>query len=60
MTKKATYEELEQKVKALEKETVERKPGSYVCLSIEDDGKGMDKETKKKIFDPFFTTHFIG
>ncbi len=36
------------------------KPGPYVCLSIEDDGKGMDEETKRRIFDPFFTTHFIG
>ncbi len=36
------------------------RPGSYVYLSIEDDGKGMDKETKDRIFDPFFTTHFIG
>ncbi len=36
------------------------RPGPYVCLSIEDDGKGMDEETRAKIFDPFFTTHFIG
>ncbi len=36
------------------------KPGPYVCLSIEDDGKGMDEETGSKIFDPFFTTHFMG
>jgi len=36
------------------------KPGAYVCLSIEDDGKGMDEETKNRIFDPFFTTHFMG
>ncbi len=36
------------------------KPGPHVCLSIEDDGKGMDEETRKKIFDPFFTTHFMG
>jgi two-component system cell cycle sensor histidine kinase/response regulator CckA len=36
------------------------KPGPYVCLSIEDDGKGMDEETKSRIFEPFFTTHFIG
>jgi len=35
-------------------------PGPHVCLSIEDDGKGMDEETRKKIFDPFFTTHFLG
>ncbi|HUV51070.1 MAG TPA: PAS domain S-box protein [Anaerolineae bacterium] len=36
------------------------KPDRYVCLSIEDDGKGMDKETRSRIFEPFFTTHFIG
>ncbi len=36
------------------------RPGPYVCLSIEDDGKGMDEETKNRIFEPFFTTHFIG
>ncbi|MGD9222912.1 MAG: response regulator [Desulfobacteraceae bacterium] len=35
-------------------------PGAYVCLSIEDDGKGMDLETKNRIFDPFFTTKFQG
>ena len=35
-------------------------PGSYVCLTIEDDGKGMDEETRSKIFDPFFTTKFQG
>ena len=36
------------------------KPGSYVCLVIEDNGKGMDEETRDKIFDPFFTTKFQG
>jgi len=36
------------------------KPGPHVCLSIEDDGKGMDEETRNRIFDPFFTTHFMG
>lgn len=35
-------------------------PGTYVCLSVEDDGRGMDEETRNRIFDPFFTTHFIG
>ena len=36
------------------------KPGCYVCLTIEDDGRGMDEETRNKIFEPFFTTKFQG
>jgi len=36
------------------------KTGPYVCLTIEDDGKGMDEETRTGIFEPFFTTKFHG
>jgi len=36
------------------------KPGPHVCLKIEDDGIGMDKETRNGIFEPFFTTKFQG
>jgi len=36
------------------------KTGSYVCLCIEDDGRGMDEEERARIFDPFFTTKFQG
>jgi signal transduction histidine kinase len=35
-------------------------PGPYVCLKIEDNGSGMDENTRHRIFDPFFTTRFQG
>jgi CheY-like chemotaxis protein len=36
------------------------KPGTYVCLSVRDDGAGMDKETLQKATEPFFTTKGVG
>lgn len=35
-------------------------PGPFVCLSVRDNGEGMDEETRDRIFDPFFTTRFTG
>jgi len=35
-------------------------PGPYVCLQVEDNGKGMDSKILERVFDPFFTTHFVG
>jgi signal transduction histidine kinase len=34
--------------------------GESVYISIKDNGKGMDAQTKKKVFEPFFTTKDVG
>jgi len=34
--------------------------GEYLCLSIRDNGPGMDEETRRRIFEPFFSTKFEG
>ncbi len=35
-------------------------PGAYVCLTVADDGGGMNPETLTRIFEPFFTTKDVG
>lgn len=35
-------------------------PGRYVCIMIQDNGKGMDTETLSRVFEPFFSTKFQG
>jgi len=35
-------------------------PGSYVQISVTDDGEGIPQETLGRIFDPFFTTKATG
>ena len=35
-------------------------PGSYVCITVTDTGRGMDQETISKIFNPFFTVKGLG
>jgi signal transduction histidine kinase len=34
--------------------------GSWICLTIQDTGKGMDQNSLKRLFEPFFTTKFEG
>jgi PAS domain S-box-containing protein len=35
-------------------------PGSYVTLTVRDQGEGIDEETLRQIFEPFFTTKDAG
>ena len=35
-------------------------PGAYLCLSVSDQGEGMDAETLEKAAEPFFTTKGVG
>ncbi len=35
-------------------------PGMFVCVSVSDNGPGMDEEIRRHIFEPFFTTKPVG
>jgi signal transduction histidine kinase/ActR/RegA family two-component response regulator len=35
-------------------------PGDYVCISVQDSGMGMDRQTLERAIEPFFSTKGIG
>lgn len=35
-------------------------PGNYLVVSVEDDGAGMEAETRRRAFEPFFSTKPVG
>jgi PAS domain S-box-containing protein len=36
------------------------RPGDFVCISISDNGTGMDEKTQRRMFEPFFSTREEG
>jgi two-component system, cell cycle sensor histidine kinase and response regulator CckA len=45
---------------AAARESLDARPGRFVCVGVSDSGCGMTKEVLSRIFDPFYTTKDIG
>src|ERR1051325_1632324 len=40
--------------------TGERRAGRFICLTVTDEGTGMDQEVLNRLFEPFFSTKPVG
>ncbi|HXJ57611.1 MAG TPA: ATP-binding protein [Verrucomicrobiae bacterium] len=43
---------------ATQDRTAQLVPGTYVCITVSDDGKGINPEAMTRIFEPFYSTKF--